>query len=133
MGKGRKNKVLELTAAKVKYIIKAKTNNISSRIIAAEMKANIRTVNRAWEHWMKNKEPLAPKKFGRPKMHLNEADARLILEIHKEQNSRARRLEKIIEHRYGRHIPHKAIHQILLDNGLAIENKKKRRNAGNPR
>ena len=83
MGKGRKNKVLKLTAAKVKYIIRAKTNNISSRnissrIITAEMKTSIRTVNRVWEHWMKNKEPLAPKEFGPSKMHLNEADTRLI-------------------------------------------------------
>ena len=81
MGKGRKNRVLKLTASKVKYIIRAKTNNISSRIIAAEMKASIRTVNRVWEHWMKNKKPLAPKKFGSPKMHLNEADTRLIFAL----------------------------------------------------
>jgi transposase len=131
MVKGRRNKVLKLTPAKVKYIIRAKTNNISSRIIAAEMKVSIRTVNRVWEHWMKNKEPLAPKKFGRPKTNLNDADTRLILKIHKKQNSGARRLEKIIEHKYGRHIPHNAIHQVLLENGLAIENKK-RRNAGSP-
>jgi len=86
------------------------------------MKVSIRTVNRVWEHWIKkNKEPLASKKFGRLKMHLNEADRRLILEIHKEQNSGARRLEKIIERKYGRHIPHNAIHQVLLDNGLAID------------
>jgi transposase len=125
MVKGRRNKVLKLTPAKVKYIIKAKTNNISSRIIAEEMKVSIRTVNRVWEHWMKNKEPLAPKKFGRPKTNLNDTDIRLILEIHKEQNSGARRLEKIIEHKYGRHIPQNAIHQVLLENGLAIENKKR--------
>jgi len=74
---------------------------------------------------MKNKEPLAPKKFGRPKTNLNDTDIRLILEIHKEQNSGARRLEKIIEHKYGRHIPQNAIHQVLLENGLAIENKKR--------
>lgn len=67
MGKGRRNKVLKLTPAKVKYIIRAKINNISSRIIAAEMKVRIRTVNRVWGHCMKNKEPLAPRKFGRPK------------------------------------------------------------------
>ena len=72
MVKGRRNKVLKLTPAKVKYIIRAKTNNISSRIIATEMKASIRTVNRVWEYWMKNKEPLAPKKFGRPNIHYNE-------------------------------------------------------------
>ena len=71
MVKGRRNKVLKLTPAKVKYIIRAKTNNISSRIIAAEMKVSIRTVNRVWGYWMKNKGPLAPKKFGRPKTHLN--------------------------------------------------------------
>ena len=74
MGKGRKNKVLKLTAAKVKYIISAKTDNTSSRIIAAEMKVSIRTVNRVWSHWMKNKEPWAPKKFGRPKKSLGEPD-----------------------------------------------------------
>ena len=126
MGKGRRNKVLKLTPAKVKYIIRAKTNNISSRIIAAEMKLSIRTINRVWGHWMKNKEPLAPKKFGRPKTDLKETDKRLILKIHNEQKSGARRLEKIIDHKYGRHIPHNAIHQVLLENCLANENKKKK-------
>jgi putative transposase len=91
------------------------------------MKGIIRTVNRVWGHWMKNKEPLTPKKFGRPKTNLNDVDTRLILEIHKEQNSGARRPEKIIEHKYGIHIPHNAIHQVLLENGLAIENKKKKK------
>lgn len=127
MGKGRRNKVLKLTPAKVKYIIRAKTNNISSRIIAAEMKVSIRTVNRVWGHWMKNKEPLAPRKFGRPKTNLTDADKCLVLKIHKEQNSGARRLEKIIEHKYGRHIPHNAIHKVLLENGLANENQKKKK------
>jgi transposase len=127
MGKGRRNKVLKLTPAKVKYIIRAKTNNISSRIIAAEMKVSIRTVSRVWGHWMKNKEPLAPRKFGRPKTNLTDADKCLVLKIHKEQNSGARRLEKIIEHKYGRHIPHNAIHEVLLENGLANENQKKKK------
>ena len=59
MVKGRRNKVLKLTPAKVKYIIRAKTNNISSKIIAAEMKVSIRTVSRVWSYWMKNKKPWA--------------------------------------------------------------------------
>ena len=114
MVKGRRNKVLKLTPAKVKYIIRAKTNNISSKTIAKEMKVSIPTVNRVWSYWMKNKKPWAPKKFGRPKITLNESDARLVLEIYKEQNVGARRLEKIIEHKYGRHIAHNAIYQFLL-------------------
>jgi len=81
MGKGRRNQVLKLTPAKVKYIIRAKSDNISSRIISIEMKVSIRTVNRVWGHWVKNKEPLAPRKFGRSKTYLNDADKRLILEI----------------------------------------------------
>lgn len=81
MGKGRRNKVLKLTPAKVKYIIQAKSDNNSSRIISLEMKVSIRTVNRVWGHWVKNKEPLAPRKFGRSKTYLKEADERLILEI----------------------------------------------------
>jgi putative transposase len=127
MGKGRRNKILKLTPAKVKYIIRAKINNISSRIIATEMKVSIRTVNRVWGHWMKNKEPLTPRKFGRPKTYMSEADESLILEIHKEQKSGARRLEKIIEHKCGRHIPHNAIHRVLLENNLAEEDRKKQR------
>ena len=62
MGKSRANKVLKLTPAKVKYIILEKTNNINSKMIAADTKVSIRTVNRVWSHWMKNKEPWAPKK-----------------------------------------------------------------------
>jgi len=81
MGKGRRNKVLRLTPAKVNYIVRAKNNNISSRIIAIEMKVSIRTVNRVWGYWVKNKEPLAPGKFGRPKTSLSEADKLLILKI----------------------------------------------------
>ena len=128
MDKGRRNKVLKLTPAKVKYIIRAKINNkLATESLPAEMKVSIRTVNRVWGHWMKNKAPLAPRKFGSPKTNLNEADKCLILGIYKEQNSGARRLEKIIEHKYGRHIPHNAIHQVLLENGLAIENKKKKK------
>jgi len=127
MSKGRANKVLKLTPAKVKYIIRAKTNNISSKTIAKEMKVSVRTVSRVWSHWMKNKDPWAPKKFGRPKTTLSESNISLILKIHKEQNLGARRLEKIIEFKYGRHISHNAIHQVLLDKGLANENKKKKK------
>jgi len=127
MGKGRRNKVLKLTPAKIKYIIRAKTNNVSSKIIAKEMKLSARTVNRVWGHWVRNKEPLTPKRFGRPKTSLSDADKRLIIEIHKEQNCGARRLEKVIELRYGRHIPHNAIHQVLLENYLAQEDKKKKK------
>jgi len=56
---------------------------------------------------------------------LDEASERLILEVNKEQNLGARRLEKIIDFQHGKHIPHNAIHSVLLDHGLANVNRNK--------
>jgi len=78
-GQGERNKVQKLSHAKVKYIIRAKSNNISSKIIAIEIKL---LFERSIESGAldENKEPLAPRNLGRPKTSLNEADGRLILE-----------------------------------------------------
>jgi len=128
---GKRNKVVKLTDKKIKYIIRAKTNNISTKRIALEMKVSESTVKRVWMYWMKNRELLPIKKFGRKSQELDEESVELILEIHKKQKLGARRLEKIIEFEHGIHIPHNKIHKVLLEHGLANEskNKKKRRKA----
>jgi DNA transposition AAA+ family ATPase len=53
------------------------------------------------------------KKFGGQKKPLAEEPEKLIIEVHKEQNMGARRLDKIIESKHGKHIPHNAIHKML--------------------
>jgi hypothetical protein len=78
---GKKNKVVKLTPKKIRYIIKAKTNNISTRRIAAEMKLSESTVKRVWMHWTKTKMPLNIKKFGRKIIEVDEESERLILEV----------------------------------------------------
>jgi len=50
---GKRNKVVKLTNKKIKYIIRAKTNNISTKLIALEMKVSESTVKRVWMYWMK--------------------------------------------------------------------------------
>ena len=122
---GKKNKVVKLTQRKIRYIIRAKTNNISTKIIAAEMKVSESTVKRVWIYWNKTKMPLNINKFGRKKKELDEESERLILEVNKEQNLGARRLEKIIEFKYGKHIPHNTIHRVLLKHSLAKVNRNK--------
>ena len=52
------------------------------------------------------------------KKEIDEDSKELILEVHEEQKLGARRLEKIIEFKYGTHIPHNRIHQVLLKSGL---------------
>ena len=122
---GKKNKVVKLTDRKIRYIIRAKINGDSTNIIAQDKKLSPSTVKRVWMYWTKTKMRLNIKKFGRKKKTLDEESVKLILEVHKEQNLGARRLEKIIEFTYGKHIPHNAIHKELLSQGLAKVNRNK--------
>jgi putative transposase len=91
------------------------------------MKLSKSTVKRVWMHWIKHHEPIPIKKFGRKKKETDEGSEELILKMHEEQKLGARRLEKIIEFKYGKHIPHNRIHQVLLTNELAQENKNKKK------
>jgi hypothetical protein len=56
---------------------------------------------------------------------LDEDSVRLILEVQREQNLGARRPEKIIEFKHLKHIPHNAIHKMLLHHCLANANRNK--------
>jgi transposase len=82
-------------------------------------------LKRVWMHWTKTKMHQIIEKFGRKKKPLDEESVKLILEVHKEQNLGARRLEKIIEFKHGTHIPHNAIHEMLLHHGLTNVNRNK--------
>ena len=124
-GMGKKNKVIKLTDKKIRYIIRAKKRGESTKRIAADMKLSQSSVKRVWMHWTKTKMLLNIKKFGRKKKTLDEESEKLILEVNKEQNLGARRLEKIIEFQHGKHIPHNAIHEVLLRHGLAKVNRNK--------
>lgn len=62
---GKRNKFVKLTQKKIKYIIRAKTNNISTKIVAKDVKLSESTVKRVWMHWIRTKMPLNIRKFGR--------------------------------------------------------------------
>jgi putative transposase len=125
----KKNKVVKLTERKIRYIIRAKIRGESTKRIAEDMKLSPSSVKRVWMHWTKTKMPLNINKFGRKKKKMDEASEQLILEVNKEQNLGARRLEKIIKFTHGKHIPHNAIHKVLIAHGQAKlnPNKSKRR------
>jgi putative transposase len=126
---GKKNKVVKLTPRKIRYIIRAKTRGESTKRIAEDIKLSPSSVKRVWTHWTKTKMLLHISRFGRKKKELDKDSEHLILEVNKEQNLGARRLEKIIDFKYGKHIPHNAIHKVLLAHGRAKvnPNKSKRR------
>jgi putative transposase len=124
---GKRNKVVKLTRRKINYIIRNKINNNSTKMIAADMKVSISTVKRVWMYYLKNREAVPIKKSGRKKKELDDETRIQIIKINKEQKLGARRLEKILEYKYCKHIPHNAIHEVLLEEGLAGENKKKKK------
>jgi transposase InsO family protein len=128
---GKRNKVVKITKKKISYVIRAKMRNDSNKNISVDMKISKSTVKRIWTHWLKYNEPIPIKKFGRKKKVIEEESEKIIVEVQKEQKLGARRLEKIIKFKHGKHIPHNRIHHVLLKNGLAKENKnkKKRRKA----
>ena len=53
---GKRNKVVKLIDKKIRYIIRAKTNNISTKRIALEIVVSESTVKRVWMYWMKMDE-----------------------------------------------------------------------------
>ncbi|MGP8321788.1 MAG: hypothetical protein ACT6FE_05635 [Methanosarcinaceae archaeon] len=78
-------------------------------------------------YWIKHQEPIVIMKFGRKKKETDDESGKLIIKMHEEQKLGARRLEKIIEFKCGKHIPHNRIHDVLLKNGLVKENKNKKK------
>jgi transposase len=80
---GKKNKTVKLTPRKIRYIIRYKTNNYSTKSIAKDLKISESTVKRVWMHWIKTKTPLNISKFGRKNKELDEASEDLILKINK--------------------------------------------------
>jgi transposase len=110
---------VKLTERKNKGIVKDRINDSSTKWVDREWKVSETTVKRIWIYWVKYHELLPIKRSGRRKTVLDEYQISLILEVHKEQNLGARRLEKIINHKHRVCIPHNAIHRILLDHWLA--------------
>jgi transposase len=121
----KRNKVIKLTKKKIDYIIRAKTRNDSNKNIAVDMKIGKSTIKRVWTYWLKHQAPIPIKKFGRKKQVTDEKSVELIIQVKKEQKLGARRLKRIIDFKYKRHIPHNRIHDVLLENGLANRNKNK--------
>lgn len=78
---GKKNKIVKLTPRKIRYIIRYKTNNYSTKSIAKDLKISESTVKRVWMHWVRTKMLLNISKFGRKKKELDKTSEDLILKI----------------------------------------------------
>ena len=121
---------MKLTKKKVRYIVRWKDRGKSSREIARKLKISKRRVNQIWKEYRERGEiPEIGRNVGRPRKMITEEERKIVKEAKARYKLGARMLEGLIERDYGIHIPHNRIHRILLEEGLAKEekNKKKRR------
>ena len=119
---------MKLNEKKVRYIVRWKKRGKRSREIATELKVSRRRVNQIWKEYRKTGEiPEVGKRVGRPRKMITEEEKRIVKEAKARYKLGARMLEGIIERDYGIHIPHNRIHRILIEEGLAKEESKKKR------
>ena len=122
---------MKLTKRRVNWLIRRKTQGMSSTKVGLGIKVTKRRVNQVWKMYKETGEiPVIGEKLGRPKTsYMTEEERQIIKDSKKKYKLGARRLEPIIERDYKIHIPHNKIHNFLLEEGLAKENpnKKKRR------
>jgi putative transposase len=90
-------------------------------VVAKKVGVSVRRVNQLWKQYQdRGKLPVIGENVGRPKNSgLTEEQKALILSTRTMYKKGARRLEKIMDHLYGIHIPHNAIHHFLIAEGLA--------------
>jgi len=82
---GKHNKVTKLTGKIIRYIIRAKIRNESTKSIVASMKLSESTVKRVWMHWINHKEPVPIKKPGRKKKETDAESEQLIITVYEKQ------------------------------------------------
>lgn len=119
---------MKLTLKKIRYIIKHKKIGESSKTIAIDMKISKRRVEQIWKYYSETgKEPIIGKNLGRPEKPLDPKEVEIVKIAFERYKFGADMLEDIIDGFYEMHIPHNRIHAILLSEGLAKEEKAKKK------
>lgn len=118
---------MKLNERKMRYIIKHIQTGKSLREVGKEIKISYERVRQIYKYYQENKMIPELKKVGRPKKLLSGYEINLVLESYSKHKSSASILNKIIKIEKGVSINHNKVHEILLENGMAIKEPKKSR------
>jgi len=118
----------KLDESKVKWILAEKRKGTYNREIAEAMKVSVRWIQALWARYQNSQEFVYPYEMGRPPNGLpGRREHSAVLSTITDECLGASRIESGIEENVGIHIPHNTIHKILLDNDVAKEERKKKR------
>ena len=119
---------MKLTKAKVRFILRQKRKGVTTKEISRDMKITQRRVQQVLKEYNETgREPVYGKHLGRPRRAYNEEEAQIVNDAHHRYRLGARMLEYVIRKQYKSCISHNRIHMYLKAQGLAQEDKKKKR------
>ena len=119
---------MKLNPRRIRYLIRKKKQDVSSKKIASQLKISKRRVNQIWyDYNQTRKEPTIGRNIGRPAKPFSDDEAKVIKEAYLKYRFGARMLEPIIRKKWKKKISHNRIHKYLLEMGYASENERKKK------
>ena len=118
--------MVKLNDDKIRWIIKCKQQGIKNQDIADGLKITTRSIQQIYYSYKKSNQILVLKRPGRPKKPITQHEIQLVRKSHKKYHINALYLEKIISKLYNIHINHNRIHKIMLEQGLSVEQPRKK-------
>ena len=118
--------MVKLDPVKVQWIIRQKEKGEHNEAIASSMKVSVRWVQELWSRYRRMSAIPELRKPGRPRKYVSEEQVNTVIEAFSKYKLGAVCLEKLIDIKFNKHIPHNTIHKILKQKGLAMEEPGKR-------
>ncbi len=108
---------MKLTQKKIRWIIKRYDERMPVSEIAFLTNVTERRIRQIIQSYKeKGKIPMI-KKPGRKRRKLTQDEKEIIMKAYKKYKFGARLLERVLDERYGVHIPHNKIHEFLKEKG----------------
>ena len=118
----------KLNNRKIKWIIKEmKKGERTEEEIGKVQHVTRQRISQLWNEYKRTGEIPRLKKPGRPKEPLSDEEKKRIKEAYDIFKVGANLLEDILQEEYGLKISHNKIHEYMVDEGMASENKKKKK------
>jgi len=118
--------MVKLDDEKIRWLIKWKEDDHKNSDIADGLKITPRRVQQVYSQYHATKRIPTLKTPGRRRKPITAAEIGLVRQTQKKYHTNALYLEKIISKLYDTQINHNRIHKIMLDEGLSVEQPRKK-------
>jgi putative transposase len=118
--------MVKLDEDRIRWIIKCKDEGKKNEDIANVQKISVRRVQQIYSWYQKNKMVPTLRKPGRHVKPITVQEREIVRQVHKRFHANAAYLERYIKRMHGIKINHNRIHDIMLDEGLSVEQPRKK-------